>query len=89
MEVPMDLMNRYLQRRKQDLECCFTYLRRSNFGALEKVGHQLKGNAETFGHPELSCIGRKLERAASDRDLKQLQQAVQDFSKWVSKQVSV
>lgn len=83
MEVPNDIMFRYLERRKNDLNDCVLYLEKKNFIKLEKLGHQLKGNGVTFGHPELSSIGILLESAARQSDLKSSYQAVESFSRWV------
>ncbi len=84
MEVPSEIMNRYLDRRKRDLEECLSSLARQNYQDIEKVGHQLKGNGSTFGHPELSEIGKKLEIAAHAHDLEGLEKALNEFSGWVS-----
>lgn len=84
MEVPSDIMNRYLDRRKRDLEECLSSLSSHNYQDIEKVGHQLKGNGSTFGHPELSVIGKKLELAAQAHDLVSLEKALKEFSEWVS-----
>jgi HPt (histidine-containing phosphotransfer) domain-containing protein len=84
MEVPNEIMNRYLDRRKRDLEKCLSSLSRHEYQEIEKVGHQLKGNGSTFGHPELSVIGKKLELAAQAHDLDSLEKALKEFSGWVS-----
>lgn len=84
MEVPAEIHARYIERRKKDLELCLKSLRTKNFNELEKVGHQLKGNGETFGYAELSVIGRHLEDAAHQRDMLELEIALKDLSSWVN-----
>lgn len=83
MEVPSDIKHRYIERRKKDLEECLASLERHQFEEIEKVGHQLKGNGTTFGHPELSAIGKKMEVAAKTQDMESLEAALKDFSQWV------
>ena len=83
MEVPNDIMTKYIQRRKQDLEVCLASFERHQYEEIEKVGHQLKGNGTTFGHPELSTIGKKLEEAAKVQDLETLESTLKEFSNWV------
>ena len=83
MEVPSDIQQRYLERRKKDLEECLNYLERHHFEEIEKVGHQLKGNGVTFGHPELSEIGKKMESAAHAHDKESVEVILKDFSQWV------
>lgn len=85
MEVPSDILSRYVARREKDLELCYKSLKDWNFNELEKVGHQLKGNGETFGHPELSVIGRNLESAAERKNQDSLIKAVSDLSDWVQR----
>lgn len=83
MQVPYDLMARYIERRKQDLEDCMASLANKQFDEIERVGHQLKGNGATFGHPELSSIGKKLEQAAQVHNIEELETALKEFSQWV------
>ena len=88
MEVPQEILSRYLERRKRDLEACLYNLEKKNFSELEKVGHQLKGNASTFGHEDLTSISSELELAAATRDIAQLEFALENFSTWVSEHIN-
>jgi HPt (histidine-containing phosphotransfer) domain-containing protein len=84
MEVPAEILARYLEHRKQDLEDCLAFLSTHEYQKLEHVGHQLKGNGSMFGHPELSAIGLQLEQAARAHDLNRLERTLRDFSRWVA-----
>lgn len=88
MEVPEDIQIRYMERRKKDLEVCLYNLVHENYPELEKVGHQLKGNGLTFGHPELSSIGSHLEVAAAAHNQKEIELALKDLSHWVSDHIN-
>lgn len=88
MEVPVEIYQKYFERRKHDLDECLNSLAEKNFAELEKIGHQMKGSAATFGHPELSELGKKLEQAAFYRDLGQLDEVIKDFSSWLKIHVS-
>ena len=88
MEVPEEIVSRYLDRRKSDLEHCATWLREKDFVALETIGHQLKGNGVTFGFPILSEMGEKLEEAAQKCDIKASELALKEISHWVQKKLS-
>jgi HPt (histidine-containing phosphotransfer) domain-containing protein len=88
MDVPQNLLGRYLDRRKQDLEACLLALETKDFSRLEKVGHQLKGNGVTFGFTDLSGIGTDLEAAALRRDLAGLERALHRFSGWLRRHVN-
>lgn len=88
MEVPLEMQNRYIERRKQDLDHCWANLWNQNFAELEKVGHQLKGNGLTFGYQDLSLIGSHLELAAIQKNMDELERAVEDFSSWLNRQLN-
>lgn len=83
MQVPDEIMNRYFERRKRDLDECIEHLKSGDLRFIEKVGHQLKGNGVTFGYPELSEIGGELEEAAQSGDKKVISHVVGKFSDWV------
>lgn len=88
MEVPHEMLFRYMERRKKDLETCLLCLEDQNFTELEKVGHQLKGNGTTFGYNDLSAIGDLLEKAASHQDVPQIERVLYDFSSWVNNHIN-
>jgi HPt (histidine-containing phosphotransfer) domain-containing protein len=88
MFVPDEMKLRYFERRKRDLDECVQHLKAGDLSFIEKVGHQLKGNAVTFGYPELADIGKDLEEAAREGDLRIATQAVDKFSEWVNTQIS-
>lgn len=88
MEVPAEIQSKYLQRRQKDLEVCLKSLEAGNFQGLEKVGHQLKGNATTFGYPELSSIGKQLEDSASYKDSSKIRAALQELSNWLNQKLN-
>ncbi len=88
MNVPQDLLFRYMERRKKDLELCLVNLLDLNFVEIEKVGHQLKGNGLTFGHADLSSIGSHLEVAAAAGNITEMERAIEDFSHWVNQNIN-
>lgn len=88
MDVPQEILSRYVERRKKDLEKCLLCLQNSNFPELEKVGHQLKGNGITFGHADLSAIGTYMEQAARHHNVKEIEIALEQFSSWVNQHIN-
>lgn len=83
MEVPAELKLRYLERRKEDLVICQQSLDAKQFTEIEKIGHQLKGNGATFGHPDLSVLGKNIELAAKAHDFTELEHRLKEFSHWI------
>ena len=88
MEVPIDILHRYIERRQKDLENCSQWVRDKNFANLEKIGHQLKGNGSTFGFEELSRIGVIMEDAAKRKDLPRLENVVSYLNVWINQNLS-
>lgn len=84
MNLPLQAIEKYLQRRKQDLVLIEEGLKAGDFEPLQRVGHQLKGNADTFGFPELAAIGRELEIAAKEKNLQLCTELVQKIAQWVT-----
>ncbi len=73
----------YIVRRHQDLIKCRAALRANDFDVMETVGHNLKGNGVSFGHPTLSGIGEKLEIAARDKSHFDCSNCVQQFEEFL------
>lgn len=88
MEVPEAMQARYVERRKKDLEDCQTSFKLQNFSVLEKVGHQLKGNGTTFGFADISTIGKRMELAAANADIPEVEKALKEFSNWVNRHLN-
>lgn len=83
MDVPHEILTRYLERRTREIEDCKTYLSNKQFTKIEKVGHQLRGNGVTFGYPELSKLGEWLEKSSHEQDIDSTQEALEELSRWV------
>lgn len=57
---------RYLQRRIQEVSS-IEQNSKIDFELAEKIGHQLRGNAESFEFPDLAVMGKNLNVAAKLR----------------------
>ena len=79
--VPHDKKVVYINRRKSDLIECNRALETGDFTFLEKIGHQIKGNAQSFGFDSLAPIGVALENAARSQDLPRTKTIVFKLSK--------
>ena len=80
MQVPTEARQKYLDRRKQDAVACQEALAKQDFNFLERIGHQIKGNAITFGFDELTNVAVAMEIAAKAKDLHQLTDLVAKFT---------
>jgi HPt (histidine-containing phosphotransfer) domain-containing protein len=84
VEIPEEARIKYIERRKVDLENCKKALQQQDFDTLARVGHQVKGNAATFGYDQLSTIAIDLEAFALKKDTKGLDSVLARFTKFLS-----
>lgn len=84
MVVPVELKQRYLSRRIQDLVNLKESLIKNDFSFALKLGHQVKGNAVTFEFPHMATIGVELEQAARIEDKERLMHLVQKMESAIS-----
>jgi HPt (histidine-containing phosphotransfer) domain-containing protein len=68
MQVPTELKIKYLSRRMQDIERLRQSLDQDDYSFALRMGHQVKGNAVTFGLPQIALIGLEMENAAKRKD---------------------
>jgi len=83
MELPLELRERYLIRREKDVVDCDVALVEKNSAVLERVGHQLKGNAATYGYPELGAIGADMENAAKNNNWAEMELQTEKFKQFI------
>lgn len=84
MQVPVEARQKYLERRKQDIIASKEALSKQDYSFLERLGHQVKGNAVTFGFDELTNIAVNIEQAAKAKNTAQLQTLVEQFESAVN-----
>lgn len=84
VDIPKEAREKYLERRKVDLENCKKALEDRNFEVLTRIGHQVKGNAVTFGYDDLGQIAIELETFALSKDTQNLAEVLARFSKFLS-----
>lgn len=77
MQVPLELKRKYIQRRFQDLQQILSSLEANDFAPAARIGHQLKGNAQTFDFPQLAPIGIEMEKAAIAEDKQTLKELIE------------
>ncbi len=85
LDISDEMRELYIQHRKKDLLRCLTALEKSDFSFLEKIGHQVKGNAVSFGFDDLSSLALELEGAARDHDIPHLKNVLREFNEVIQK----
>lgn len=62
------LLPRFVAHRRRDVGEIGHALGRGDFEVIARIGHNMRGNGESYGFPEVSAIGARLETAANMRD---------------------
>lgn len=86
MSIPDDMRKKYVGRRAQDLASLSLALESSDFDPFFRVGHQLRGNAETFGYDLLADLGERMEAASTSRDRSEAEQCLKVLRQWLDEQ---
>ena len=83
VDIPQEMIAKYIERRKQDYADCLTALGKEDYETFLRIGHQLKGNAASFGFDDLGLIAVEMEKAAKVRDLSQIKISLDKFEKFL------
>lgn len=81
MILPLEMRENYLERRRQELVQFKNEAEAAAMQLAKKVGHQLKGNARSFGFEELEIVAKNFELSAQSQDVNTLALAVSDYEK--------
>jgi HPt (histidine-containing phosphotransfer) domain-containing protein len=80
------MKQRYLERRKADFALLVDAISRNDFETLMRVGHQIKGNAATFGFSDLEDLAKDLENCGRTSDISEAQRLIDKMSEWLEHQ---
>ena len=59
------LLPQFLEHRRRDIVTLRAALERGDFETIRRLGHNMAGNGISYGFPNMSAIGRRLEAEAS------------------------
>ena len=81
--IPIEMQKKYLERRSTDVGTLYDALVHGTWQDFSRIGHQIKGNASSFGYPELEAIGCELEAAGLGKDEGRAETSLAAFRGWV------
>ena len=58
----------FLEHRRKDLGAMQEAVAQQDYEAIRKMGHRIKGVAESYGFPDIGAVGQRLEESARSRD---------------------
>ena len=83
--IPEEARQRYLERRKTDIDTLRTAVQAKNFEEFKRIGHQLKGNAASFGYNDLEKIAIQLEVVGERQDAHEAMRQLDAFQQWLNR----
>lgn len=86
-DAPPELRLKYLERKTAEI-AAIRAAAAPDREALQRLGHQMKGNAVTFGFPSLGEIGAAMESAAKSGDEGSLRALVDRLERDVARYAS-
>lgn len=86
--IPEEARVKYIERRKKDIESLRSALAMNTYEEFKRIGHQLKGNAASFGYMDLEKVAIQLEVAGEKRDHHEASRQLQLFEQWLTKEAA-
>ena len=83
--IPHDARLRYIERRKKDLDSLRLALSSQAFEEFKRIGHQLKGNAASFGYPDLEKVAIQMEAAGEHQDVQEAPRQLEEYQSWLNR----
>ncbi len=85
MDLPRELIVNYVERRILDVETLKTSLATHQLSEFRRIGHQLAGNAASYGFDDLGVIGRQMEQLSDTALDTEGPQLLHRFEDWLEK----
>lgn len=79
-----DIVNNYLEHRRQDVRGLFMALAKNDYGLIKTVAHDLIGTGGSFGFEGLSLIGLSLEKAAIKQQPEEVALLIEGLAEYLS-----
>lgn len=86
ISIPEDLRQMYIGRRKAEIFEIMSCLRTNDFQQIALLGHRMKGNGISFGFPEISQLGERIESQAKSEQRDQVESSLHELIAWVGRQ---
>ena len=82
-DLPKEVIETYLQRRVQDLDTLQKSFSENSVKEFNRIGHQLAGNATSFGFDELAPIASQMENLNSETLPTEGKELIRQFKVWL------
>ncbi|MCC7460217.1 MAG: Hpt domain-containing protein, partial [Proteobacteria bacterium] len=83
-QLPAEMYTTYVLRREDDLNDRTKAVEKSDVPMFRKVGHQLKGNASSFGFDELLTISARMHNIDETNIAVDGPSIIEDLKNWIT-----
>ena len=78
-----ELAECFIENRKKDIVKIDTFLKKNDYSAIQTIGHNLAGNAGTYGFSDLGEIGRRIEAMAIEKKKEEIVVTLEEIKDFV------
>ncbi len=79
------LLPKFFANRERDVATLRGALAVEDFETIARLGHNMRGNGVSYGFPEVSAIGKRIERAGLRREARVIADQVAKLEAWVAR----
>ncbi|MGR3179266.1 MAG: Hpt domain-containing protein [Candidatus Anammoxibacter sp.] len=80
-----ELIPDFLENRQGDIKSILSAMETGDFETIRIIGHSMKGNGGSYGLNGIGDIGKSLEVAANENNIKWISEIVDDLSAYLDK----
>lgn len=85
MMITNEMQQQYLHRRRADLYILRKALLEKGEDSFKTIGHQIKGNASSFGYCDLTEVAERIETIGNSRNWSLAEDVIADFEFWLNR----
>lgn len=74
-----EIVPAFMNSRRKDIELLKNFYAEKNYEEIRSIGHKVKGTAGSYEFMQLSEIGGKLEKAATDHEDASLDSLIKEY----------
>ena len=78
-----DLVPVFIAHKREDADAIVVAIAHTDYEAVSKLGHRIRGEGGSYGFEELTEIGAALEIAAKARDLTAVRKSAQELTAYL------
>lgn len=80
-----ELIPGYLENRNKDVEKMKELLANKDYEELKRLGHQIKGNAGSYGFSQMSVYGMNIEDACKNSQYDSIEENIKNIEDYLGK----